>query len=99
LCGVGALRLCYETAFWHTASKQVVAPNATFSVTGVTTGTAGCDDEGGDTLTKQLEGVIQASTINGRRTARILRSTKDNNGGSWTHFISASLSNNADTHF
>src|SRR6185437_10736130 len=95
LHGIRALRLRDQIAVGNAQRAQVIAPHSAFAVGGIVAIAAGGDDHRGQTFVKQLIGVVEPGTVDGRRTAGILGRAKNHDGGGGTGFVVVGLPQNA----
>jgi opacity protein-like surface antigen len=96
LRGVGGLRLGDETGLGNAAAHEVVVAYASFAITGILSRASGCNDHGCESTPKQIEGVVKAGAINGRRSSRVFRGAKHYNGVGFFELLKAGIADDAE---
>ena len=80
LSGVGTLGLGDQAALGDSSVLQIVAAHAAFAEAGVGRGASGRNDDGRDTLAKEIERVIEPRTQHRRGMAGVFRCTEHDDG-------------------
>jgi hypothetical protein len=91
LRGIGTLGFGNQVGVRNSAVHQVIVTDPAFVVSWVRGSPAAGDNHRSDASLKQLEGVVEAGTVHGRRTPGILRSAEDHDGIRGIEFLPRSL--------